>query len=168
MVFPCKSVCVKCEFQLVLCDQKAIVRIRTDHRKRYKLPKLESHEWVAHCKVCGRHYLINDHREADETATLYPHFHYHTLFAWNRLRRRERRLPPVSLFEVAEFWRENMPELTWEAAMVNAYEFECAEWKVPAERRKSFVWRHAGDDLRKDSLFRRHHELALEIPYLAK
>jgi hypothetical protein len=165
---PCQSSCT-CGLQLVLCEIGVVEHIQTSHREKYELPyPTPNNEWVARCRRCGRHYLLTGHNSPKgEKITLYPHFFYHTIISWNGWRRWEEKLKPVTLQEVKAFWEAQVPELSWDPAMVNAFEVAEEEFKVLAKRKRSFVIGASWADLMKDSPFRRDNDLALGIPALS-
>ncbi len=163
----CESSCV-CGFQLVLCEIEVVERIQKVHRKRYELSfPTPNNEWIARCRKCGRHYLILGHNsDKGESIALYPHFFYHTVISWNQLRRGEQRLSLVTLEELEVYWRENVPDLSWEAAMVNAYEYDLEERGCRTKARRSFVYGAKHCELKRDTPFRRDNDVALIIPYM--
>ena len=166
-MYKCESHCV-CGLQLVLCELDIVVKIRTKHRKMYGLP-YPGGQWVARCRQCGRHYLIDGHgNPGEESIELYPYFLYHSIISWNQLRRREDKLPPISPEEIGIYWNRYVPELAWDAAMLNAFETDQEERSMPSKSRRSFVYGAKHCDLRKGAPFRTKNDLALPIPYLAR
>lgn len=166
-MYNCESTCV-CGSQLVLCEIEVVTRIQIAHREKYGLPfPTPNNEWVSRCRRCGRHYLILGHNSDEgEKTTLYPHFFYHSVISWNQLRRGEHRLPLVTLDELAIYYREYVPELSWEAAMVNAFEFDLGERSSRAKKRRSFVYGARHCDLERGAPFRKNNDLSFTIPYL--
>lgn len=166
-VYKCASHCV-CGLQLVLCELDVVVNIRGKHREKYGLPYPKS-QWVSRCRRCGRHYLVDGHgNPGEEHIELYPYFLYHSIISWNQLRRREGKLPPVSPEELGIYWGKYVPELAWDAAMINAFETDREERSIPSRSRRSFVYGAAHCDLREDATFRTENDLALPIPHLTR
>lgn len=165
-MYNCETHCV-CGMRLVLCESDVVVKIRGKHRKMYDLP-YPGDEWVARCRQCGRHYLLDGHGNPQgERSKLYPHFFYHTIISWNQLRRREQGLKPVHLQELEVYWKKYVPELSWEAALLNAFETDLDERNRLSRSRKSFVFGRKYADLLPSAPFRLENDLAFPIPYIA-
>jgi hypothetical protein len=150
----------------VLCELNVVEKIKTNHRKKYNLP-YPGDQWIARCRQCGRHYLLSGHQNpAGEKAELYPHFFYHSIISWNQLRRKEAGLGPVRLDELEAYWQKNVAELSWEAAMVNAFETDQEERSRPSKSRRSFVDGAKHCDLQQGAAFRLENDLSFPIPCL--
>ena len=98
-----------------------------------------------------------------EYANLYPKFLYHSIVAWNNLRRREKLLHLVTEEELRVYHKQVCPELDWKAAMLNALEREAWEREKPG---RSFLWSQPYYKLQKHAEFRVEHEVALDIPVI--